>query len=75
MSRGKRWVTEPDQEIEVQVAERGFGSLKPITVIEALKATVANHGTCNAMASQTKIDVSLIVLQFSIAVLTIVSSN
>lgn len=52
-------MTEPDQEVEIKVSESGFGSVKPITVIEALKSTVANHGHCNAMASQTKVDVSV----------------
>lgn len=60
MSRGKHWVTEPDQEIEIKVDEKGYGSMKPITVIQALKNTVEKHGNCKAMASQTKVDVSII---------------
>eukprot|EP00428_Durinskia_dybowskii_P074389 CAMPEP_0170405002 /NCGR_PEP_ID=MMETSP0117_2-20130122/26943_1 /TAXON_ID=400756 /ORGANISM="Durinskia baltica, Strain CSIRO CS-38" /LENGTH=656 /DNA_ID=CAMNT_0010662077 /DNA_START=51 /DNA_END=2018 /DNA_ORIENTATION=+ len=56
MSRGKHWVTEPDQEIEIKVDEKGYGSMKPITVIQALKNTVEKHGNCKAMASQTKVD-------------------
>lgn len=50
-------MTEPDQEIDIRVTETGYGSLKPITVIEAFKTTVANHGDCNALASQTKVNV------------------
>ena len=59
MSRGKCWVTEPDQELEPKIAESGYASLKPITIIDAFKNTVANHGTRNALASQTKVDVSI----------------
>jgi hypothetical protein len=57
MSRGKHWVTEPDQEVEVKVAESGFASIKPITIIEAMKNTVRLHGSCKALASQTKVNV------------------
>eukprot|EP00286_Rhodomonas_abbreviata_P009826 CAMPEP_0181342300 /NCGR_PEP_ID=MMETSP1101-20121128/30920_1 /TAXON_ID=46948 /ORGANISM="Rhodomonas abbreviata, Strain Caron Lab Isolate" /LENGTH=142 /DNA_ID=CAMNT_0023453735 /DNA_START=9 /DNA_END=434 /DNA_ORIENTATION=+ len=53
---GKHWVTEPDQVMEPKVGESGFAARKPETIYEAFKNTVEKHGTCNALASQEKVD-------------------
>ncbi len=58
MSRGKFWVTEPDQEVEVRVADSGYGARPPVTLIEVMKKTIKEHPTAKALASQTKVDVS-----------------
>lgn len=57
MSRGKYWITEPDQELVPTIGEKGYASKKPVTIVEAFRTTVAKHGNCNALASQTKVDV------------------
>ena len=60
MSRGKCWVTEPDQELEPKIGQSGFASVPAVTIVDALRLTVAKHGNCNALASQTKVDVSVV---------------
>lgn len=50
MSRGKYWVTEPDQVIEPKIAASGFGSIAPKTVIQVMQTTVEKHGNADAMA-------------------------
>jgi len=59
MSRGKHWITEPDQELVPTIGEKGYASKKPVTIVEAFRATVAKHGNCHALASQTKVDVRI----------------
>jgi hypothetical protein len=61
MSKGKFWVTEPDQEIVPRIDEKGYGARPPVTIVEAFRSTVAKHGDCNALASQTKVDVSVLI--------------
>ena len=65
MSRGKHWITEPDQELMPTIGEKGYASKKPVTIVEAFRTTVAKHGNCNALASQTKVDVRAIYAHFT----------
>jgi hypothetical protein len=49
MSRGKYWVTEPDQIMEPKIGAKGFAARPPKTVIQVLKDTVKKHGDCKAI--------------------------
>ena len=59
MSKGKHWVTQPDQEIEIQLGKTGFAALPPLTVIQALHKTVEKFGNEKAMALKRPVNVSL----------------
>lgn len=49
-NRGTRWVTEPDQELEIVLGKTGFAAKPPQTVMQALKETVRKFGNEKAMA-------------------------
>jgi len=48
-TRGKYWVTRPDEEIDIQVESTGFASLPPQTIIQVLTETVQKHGARPAL--------------------------
>ncbi len=62
MSTGKFWVTEPDQELPPRIGTTGFAARKPVTIVEAFRASVAKNGNGNALAAQTKVDVRLFII-------------
>ena len=60
MSKGKHWVTEPDQEIDLNYitnyndsTKKGFQYRTPQTVISVLKTTVKKFGNQKAMGAKT----------------------
>lgn len=57
-TRGKFWVTEPDQEVDIQLAPVGFGSIQPKTVTEVLTETVRKHGSQKALCLKRPVNVS-----------------
>lgn len=57
MSRGKYWVTEPDQILEPKIAKNGFAATPPKTVIQVLLDTVNKHGGEKAMAQKRVVNV------------------
>lgn len=48
-TRGKHWVTNPEDEIEIEVQPAGFGALPPQTIIQVLTETVQKHGSRPAL--------------------------
>jgi hypothetical protein len=58
MSTGKHWVTEPNQEINIVIDEKGFGARPPITVMQLLNSTVKKHGNENALGLKKPVNVS-----------------
>lgn len=57
MSRGKYWVTEPNQFLEPKLSKSGYGARPPKTVVEVFQNTVAKFGGENAMAQKRIINV------------------
>jgi hypothetical protein len=56
-TRGTCWVTEPHQEIDIQLGE-GFAAIRPRTVAEVLTETVGKHGQRQAMCLKRPVNVS-----------------
>jgi hypothetical protein len=62
MSRGKYWVTEPDQEATINMNVPGYGVKPAKTVISVFHETVNKYGNEKAMALKRPIKVSYIVM-------------
>jgi hypothetical protein len=63
---GIHWITEPDQYLEPKVAISGFGSRKPITIIQAFNRAVEIFKNEKALALKRPVNVSILLNNFII---------
>eukprot|EP01040_Poterioochromonas_malhamensis_P007352 gene7352-7933_t len=49
-NKGTHWVTEPHQEINIVVGDKGYAAAPPVTVMQALAETVRKFGNEKALA-------------------------
>lgn len=52
------WVTDPAAYLEPKIGRVGYASEEPKTVVDVFKATVAKHGTRNAMFMKKHVKVT-----------------
>lgn len=57
-TRGKHWVTEPDQEIEIVVGDKGYAAEPPVTLLQVFANTVKKFGNEKALALKRPVNVS-----------------
>ncbi len=58
-THGKRWATQPHEEVDIVVAKTGYASKTPKTVVECLMKTVEKHGNEKALCLRRPVNVSV----------------
>ncbi len=55
---GKHWVTEPTQEIQIQMEKSGFGSVAPRTVMQSFHEALRKSANKPALLLKRPVNVS-----------------
>lgn len=65
-NKGTHWVTEPHQEINIVLGDKGYAAAPPVTVMQALAETVRKFGNEKALALKRPVNVSFYFFFFSV---------